>query len=254
MDDQRWRQPPVSPPGLLNRVAILANSARGAVYNRWGPEYSDHGIRRWDVNAETKPRDAFVAEAKIVSFWHYRQGALAIADRFEMSLTETAASYLRALGAWAADNPVLAACVPTGPPQCIEEDLKVLARRRLARGPGAGPGPDAMASRLAGLASDMVAAILDDASLTTLGAFNVIRGEVLRLLGEPPDPVAVKLSNALSELADRILHHDTADQVLTASQARQLQAELAALAGLLDSAASEPRSDSSSKPREESGQ
>lgn len=251
---QRWRQPSVSPPGLLNDVARLAIFARGAVYKRWSPNYSDHGISRWEENADVRPREAFVAEAKIVSFWPYRQGALDIADRFEMSLTEAAASCLRALGAWAGDNPVLAACVPTGPPLCVAEDLKVLARRRLARGQGGDPGINATASRLATLASGLVAAVLDDASMTPLGAFNVIRDETLRLLRDPPDPAAVKVSNALSELADRILHRDPGEQDLTAGQARQLMAEMAALSALLASAAPERGSDPGGEPGEEAGQ
>ncbi len=234
----RWSQPSVSPPHLLSDVARDARISRGSVYQRWTAAQNGRGITRWaGPDPGVAPREAFVAEAKIVSFWPCREGALAVADVFEMSLIEVAASYLRALGAWAADNPVLAACVPSGPPPCVGEDMRVLARRRFARSPAGRSGIDAAASKLKALAGDLVGAVLGDASMTPLGAFNVIRDQTLRLLSDPPDPVIVKAGNALSELADRLLYRRDGEQVLTVGQARQLQAEITSLSALLASAA-----------------
>ncbi len=220
----RLSQPRVDPPGLLKAVAHGAHfSSAESVFQRWRAKQNSEAIRRWaGPDPAVKPREAFVAEAKIVSFWPYREGALAIADRFEMSLTEVAASYLRALGAWASDSPALAACVPVGPPPCVAEDMRVIARRSLARRPVGHSAIDAAASRLETLAGVLVVAVLDDASMTPLGAFNMVRNETLRLLADPPDPVIIKVSSALSELADRLLHRHDGEHVLTADESSHL--------------------------------
>lgn len=237
----RWGQRAISPAGLLKDVASRAHFSAEAVYQRWRAGQSDQALRRWaGPEPGISPREAFVCEAKIVSFWPYRAGALAIADDFEMTLTEVAASYLRALGAWAGDNLALAACSPAGPPPCVSEDVAVLARRRLGHATVGDPGFAELASRLGALVGELVAAILDDVSMTPLGAFNVIRDEAQRLLAVRPDPVAVTVSNAMSELADRILHRRDGEQVLTSRQARQLEAEMSGLAALLASASPEP--------------
>ena len=236
--DGCWKQSPVNPPGLLKAVARGANFASGSVFNRWTAKQSGYGIRRWaGPDPSVKPREAFVAEAKIVSFWPYRQGAVDVADAFEMSLAEVIASYLRALGAWAGRHPALAACAPAGAPQCVVEDMHVLARRRFVGQPSDSGVIEATAAELESLAGALVAAVLDDASLTPLGAFNVVRSAALRLLTEPPEPVAVKASNALSELADRLLHCGEGDGVLTVAQARQLHAEMTSLSALLGAVA-----------------
>lgn len=233
--DGRWSQPPVSPPHLLQDVARGAHfGSAESVYQRWRAEQSDDAIQRWaGPDPGVKPREAFVAEAKIVSFWPYRAGALAVVDLFEMSLTEVAECYLRALGAWASDNPALAACVPTGSPPCVAEDLGALARRAFVRHPARCSRADAAAARLESLAGMLVAAILDDASMTPLGAFNMVRDETLRLLSEPPAPIAARVSDAMNELADRLLHRSEAGQILTADQARKLKAEMTGLLALL---------------------
>lgn len=229
-----FQQPPVNPPGLLKGVARGANFASGSVFNRWTAKQSGYGIRRWaGPDPSIKPREAFVAEVKIVSFWPYRQGAVDVADAFEMSLTEVIASYLRALGAWVGHHPALAACAPAGAPGCVSEDMHVLARRRFVGQRVGSAAVEATAAELAALAGTLVAAVLDDASLTPLGAFNVVRSEALRLLSEPPEPVAVKAGNALSELADQLLYCREGDRVLTAAQARQLHTELTGLSALL---------------------
>jgi len=229
-----WGQPHVSPARLLSEVARGARFSTEAVYQRWRAEQSDHGIKRWaGPDPVVKPREAFIAEARIVSFWPYRQGALVVADEFDMSLTEVAASYLRALAAWASDNPVLAACVPAGPPPSVAEDMMLLTQHGLRHRPGSRPDLVSGARRLETLACVMVAAVLDDASITPLGAFNVIREETLLLLSDPPDPAAVRVSSAVSELADLLLHSREGVQVLRAGQARQLAAELAGLSEVL---------------------
>jgi hypothetical protein len=236
--DGRCRQPDVNPPHLLTDVAQRAKFAPEAVYQRWRARQSNHAIKRWvGTDQSIRPRDAFVAEAKIVSFWPYREGALRVADAFEMSLIELTAGYLRALGAWASDNLALAACVPAGPPLCVREAMHVLARRRAARIPASSSDINLAAVRLAALAGHLVTAILDDCSLTPLGAFNIVRDETLQLLSEPPDPVTVRVTNALSELADRLLYSQPGEQVISADQIRQLEAEMAGLAALLRDAA-----------------
>ncbi|HET9895675.1 MAG TPA: hypothetical protein VFQ44_12170 [Streptosporangiaceae bacterium] len=232
---ERWRQPPISPPHLLPDVARGAHfGSAESVYQRWRAEQRDDAIKRWaGPDPGIKPREAFVAEAKIVSFWPYRAGALAVADRFDMSLTEVAECYLRALGAWASGTPVLAACVPAGPPPCVPEDLGLLAGRAFAHHPARRSHADAAAARLESLAGVLVAAVLDDASMTLLGAFNMVRDETLGLLSEPSAPIAVTAGNAMSELADRLLHRADAGQILTADQARKLKAEMRGLFALL---------------------
>ena len=215
-------------------MARGANFASASVFNRWTANQSRSGFKRWaGADPSIKPREAFVAEAKIVSFWPYRQGAIDVADTFEMSLPEVVAAYMRALGAWAGSHPVLAACLPVGAPRCIAEDMHVLANRRLASHPNQSSAIDVTAAELESLAGVLVAAVLDDASLTPLGAFNLIRRETIQLLSEPPEQVAVKASNAISELADRLLHRREGDRVLTPDQARQLYAELTGLSALL---------------------
>lgn len=233
--DDRWGQPPVSPTHLLQDVARGAHfGSAESVYQRWRAEQSDDAIQRWaGPDPSVKPREAFVAEAKIVSFWPYRAGALAVMDLFEMSLVEAAECYLRALGAWASDNVALAACVPTGPPPCVAEDLGALARRAFVRHPARRPCADAAASRLESLAIILVAAVLDDASMTPLGAFNMVRDETSRLLSEPPAPIAARVSDVMNELADRLLHHSSADKILTADQAWKLKTEMTGLLALL---------------------
>jgi hypothetical protein len=117
--EDTWSQPPVEPPGLLKEVARRARFATASVYLRWGTNQPARSVRRWcGSGTGIETREAFLAEAKIISFWPYRAGAIAMADSFEMTLTELAAAYLRALGAWAHYNPALAACVPTGRPAC----------------------------------------------------------------------------------------------------------------------------------------
>jgi hypothetical protein len=109
----------------------------------------------------------------------------------------------------------------------------VLAVRRSTRPVGTGPSTEQAAARLTVLAGTLVAAALEDASFTPLGAFNGIRDETMQLLGDPPEPVAVKVTNAISELADRLLHAQAGEQVLTATEVRQLNAEIAGLSALL---------------------
>jgi hypothetical protein len=221
-----WSQPPVKPPALLKEVAERTHFSKASVYLWWGANQPARSVRRWS-RPNTETREAFVAEAKSVSFWPYRAGATAMADKFEMSLTELAAAYLRALGAWALSNPVLAACVPVGSPACVAEDMAVLAARRRTQPSAPWGDTGQVTARLTALTGTLVAAVLDDASLTPLGAFNVIRDETTQLLGDPPEPFTVKVTNAISQLADRLLHAQAGEQVLTADELRQLAAEIA---------------------------
>jgi hypothetical protein len=237
VNGHRWRQSPVSPPRLLKDVAHGAHfSSAESVYQRWRAQQGDDSIKRWaGDDPRIRPREAFVAEAKLVSFWPYRTGALTVADRFEMSLAEVAAAYLRALGLWAKNAPVLAGCIPAGPPPCVPEDMEVLAAHALKQRLASHVEIDDTGTRLTGLANRVVSVILDDASITPLGAFNTIRDEVLGLFSEPPDPIAMRVSYALTELADRLLHRREEEQVVTLEQALNLQAEMTGLGALLAS-------------------
>jgi hypothetical protein len=228
---------PINPPHLLKDVAHGAHfSSAESVYQRWRAHQGDDSIKRLvGDDPRIRPREAFVAEAKLASFWPYRTGALIVADRFEMSSAELSAAYLRALGLWAKNAPVLAACAPGGPPPCVSEDMEVLAARALRQRFAGHPEIEDTRARVTGLADHIVSVILDDASITSLGAFNTIRDEALRLFSEPPDPIAMRVSYALIELADQLLHCREEEQVVTRKQAVNLQAEMTGLGSLLAS-------------------
>jgi hypothetical protein len=124
----RPQQAQIAPRGLLTEVARRARfAAHETVYKKFRAEW-EGPIARWaGTDDGVKPRNALVAEAKIVSFWAYREGVLQIAAKFDMTLPEVAEAYLRALAAWASDDVPLAACRPAGPPACVAEDMEVLA-------------------------------------------------------------------------------------------------------------------------------
>jgi hypothetical protein len=124
----RLQQAQIAPRGLLTEVARRAHfAAHETVYKKFRAEW-EGPVARWAGTDEAiKPRNALVAEAKIVSFWAYREGVLQIAAKFDMTLPEVAEAYLRALAAWASDDVPLAACRPAGPPACVAEDMAVLA-------------------------------------------------------------------------------------------------------------------------------
>ena len=86
----------------------------------------------------------------------------------------------------------------------------------------------------------MVARVLEDASLTALGAFNTIRDDVVQLLITPPDPISSRVHEVLAELADRLLHRADGEAVMTPGQERQIQAELDILSSLLRAPAGLP--------------
>jgi hypothetical protein len=166
-----------------------------------------------------------------------------------MSRTEVAAAYLQALAAWASDNPPLAACHPEGPPACVGEDMEVLGTRfprsidpcsPLGAGPlragplGAGPlGAGPLGTRLTELAGIMVRNVLADTSVTPLGAFGTVRDEVLRLLREPADRIAERVSCSVAELSDRLIDRTGDEPVLTARQVIEMLAALSGLSSLL---------------------
>jgi hypothetical protein len=229
-DDRTRAQEEVGSPSLSD-VAKHANMAPATIYKWWGPVQGAHTIPRWaGPCAAVRPNAAFVAEAKIVSFWSYRQGCVQVIDAFGLNPLEGVAAYYRVLAAWASDNPALAACDPAGPPSCINEDLAVLAQRA----EGASTRELAMTiERLTSLACDMTRSVLADASMTPLGAFNTIRDDVVRLFVSPKDPIADRVEEVLAELADRLLHRGEDDAVMSPGQALQIQTALSALSSLL---------------------
>jgi hypothetical protein len=250
LNGQRWSQSPVNPPRLLKDVAHGAHfSSAESVYQRWRAQQGDDAIKRWaGDDPRIRPREAFLAEARLVSFWPYRTGALAVADRFEMSLAEVAEAYLRAVGVWARNAPVLAACIPAGPPPCVSEDMEIFAARALSQRPGGRAETVDTRARIADLADRIVSVTLADASITPLGAFNTIRDEASRLFSEPPDPINTRVSYALTELADRLLHRRDDEEVMTREQALSLQAELTGLGSQLTNMMRDPAGEPGPEP------
>ena len=244
-----------APRALLTEVARRAHfAAHETVYKKFRAEW-EGPIARWAGTDEAvKPRNALVAEAKIVSFWAYREGVLQIAGKFDLTLPEVAEADLRALAAWASEDVPLAACRPAGPPECVAEDMAVLAMlwtqryhhavpepAERANGTRRGPAPRGRdkdpvtekAEQLARLARTVVTSVLDDPTITPGGAFDAVRDDLARLLAEPADPLADQLSRAAAQLSDRILHQAAGDPILTPQQASRLLTAVTGLSGLL---------------------
>jgi hypothetical protein len=249
---ERRGQPVIELPGILTRVAArpLGGGAE-PVSRRWRASADGRSVGRWaGPDPAVRPGAAFLAEAKIVSFWPYREGVLEVADAFDLTRTELATAYLRALGAWAGDERLLAACHPAGAPGCVPEDMAVLAARPSVLADGGNEGgnegerpadsPAARAARLAELAGSVVTSVLADISITPLGAVNAVREEMFSLLAEPADPIADRVTRTAAELADRILHGADDEPPLTPGDAGRMLVTLRglvfALAGLAEPA------------------
>jgi len=227
-----WREPAVTLPGLLKLVAERAHYAGAEpVYRRYRNKQSGQQIIRWaSADPAAKPTPAFLAEAKIVGFWPYREDAIKAADEFDMPPAEWAETYLRALAAWAADDRLLAAYHPATAPACVREDMAVLATTHAQQ--GFGPSADSPAERLAALADDVVRAVLD-AAATPAGACDAVRAEVARLLAPPPAVLTARVLTAVSELSDRIAGAAGGDAVVPPDQASLLRGVLSNLTALL---------------------
>lgn len=198
---------------------------------RWYLAQDGQPTARWAVGrASVQPGGALVAEAKVTAFWPYREGVIKIADAFDMAPVEWAAAYLRALAAWTGDNRMLAVCDPADPPGCVPEDMKVLAARRRCR--VGEPAVRFRAARLAELACTVIGLVLDDVSITPLGAFNAVRDEVQQLLTGPSVSLADLVISSMAELSDRI-HQGDSEAVLTAGQTGQILGLLNGLGSLL---------------------
>ena len=225
----RHEQPRIQLPGLMSLVAKQAHYAGAEpVYRRYRSKQQGAPILRWaGTDSPMRPCPAFLAEAKITAFWPYRDGMLEVSDAFDMTRAEWASAYLQALAAWAADDRTLAAYEPGGAPLCVPEDMAVIAG---VHAPWAtGPSAAAHAARLTVLAGDVVRSVLSDASMTPLGAFNVVRDEVRSLLGPSPESLAEQVLRAAAELSDRMIHGSS----MAPGQARRLEGMLSSLATLL---------------------
>jgi hypothetical protein len=254
------RQPPqIAPRGLVTEVARRAHfAAHETLYKRFRPDW-EGPIARWAGDDDTvKPRSALVAEAKIVSFWPYRDNVVRLADKPDVLLLEVAEAYLLALAEWASDEIPLAACRPAGPPACAAEDLGVIAGRWLRRalsghmipapgtGPGTGTGPHwpgsegdllaAKAEQLGRLAGGVVGRLLENPELPAAKAVEAARGDLGRLLADPTDPVVEQLAGTAAQLSDRLARPSSGPPV-TAQQARRLLSVLAPLAEQLSTIA-----------------
>jgi hypothetical protein len=234
---RRHAQPPIHLPGLLKLVAEQGHYAGAEpVYRRYRHRHQGRPPqipRLAGPDPAIRPAAAFLTEARVVTFWPYREGVIEVADAFDMSRAEWAAAYLRALAAWAAEDRPLAACQPAGPPACVLDDMTAIAGActRWWAGFPAAPGH---AERLCDLACDVVQSVLSDGSMTPLGAFNSVRHEVRSLLSPPPEPAAEQVLRSAAELSDRMLHPADGDVVVTQDQARRLRSMIDGLSVLLE--------------------
>ena len=230
----RPEQPTIQLAGLLSLVAKRAHYAGAEpVYRRYRGKQPGSAISRWaGTESAVRPSAAFLAEARIAAFWPYREGVLEVADAFDMTRTEWATAYLRALAVWAADNRPLAAYHPGGPPPCVPEDMATIAgvHAPWSGGPSAG----VHAERLSALAGVVVRRVLSDAAITPLGAFNTVRDEVRSILSPPPESLVEQVLRAAAELSDRMISGIS----MAPEQAERLQAMMATLAALLAEQAS----------------
>jgi hypothetical protein len=230
---ERRSQPPIRLSGVLTQVASRAHFAGAEpVYRRWRARPDDQATRRWaGPDPGVKPGAAFIAEAKIVSFWPYRECVLKSADAFDLTRTEVAAAYLEAIAAWAGDEAPLAACYPAGPPGCVTEDMAVLAADHARRDDATSEAIRTM--RLAELADDVVGCVLADPGISPTDAYDQVREEALLLLAEPAGSIADRVTSAVAELADRILLGGDGEPVLGTDKADQVLTALHSLASLL---------------------
>jgi len=234
------REPAVLLPGLLKLVAERAHYAGAEpVYRRYRDKQCGQQIIRWaGADPAAKPTPAFVAEAKIVGFWPYREDAIKVADGFDMPPAEWAGTYLRALADWAADDRLLAAYHPAAAPACVREDMAVLAAAYAPQ--GAEPSAGRPAELLTALADDVVRAVLG-AAATPAGACDAVAAEVARLLAPPPGVLTARVLSAVAELCDRIAGAADGDAIVPPDQASLLREMLTTLTGLLADAPSGAR-------------
>jgi hypothetical protein len=219
----RPRQPPIEVPGLLTEVAHRAYfSSREPVYKRWRAVQDGRQVARWaGPDPRITPSAAFICEAKIVSFWPYRMGMLDVAGTFDMTDAELLTAYLRSLTIWTRDHITLAACVPSGPPACVAEDMDVFAACDGAR-----------TAYLARLCRTVVDLVLEDPSITALGAFNVVRAEVAGLYPES-GRIADRVQSSIAELSDRLMRDGNPGMLIDTDQARLILVGLDELKSLL---------------------
>jgi hypothetical protein len=246
----------IAPRGLVSEVARRAHfAAHETLYKRFRPDW-EGPIARWAGNDDTvKPRSALVAEAKIVSFWPYRDGVVRLADKPDVLLQDVAEAYLLALAEWASDDIPLAACRPAGPPACMAEDMAAIAalwlrRARSGRMTGV-PRPGAhsesrdrerdllagKAGQLERLAGSVVRRLLEKPELPAAKAVEGVHDDLGRLLADPADPVADQLARAAAQLSERLARPLADDPPVTPQQARRLLATLAPLTARLSAIA-----------------
>jgi len=237
----------IAPPGLVTEVARRAQfAAHETLYKRFRPDW-EGPIARWAGDDDTvKPRGALVAEAKIVSFWPYRDNVVRLAGQPDARLQDVAEAYLLALAEWASDDIPLAACRPAGPPACVAEDMAVIAASWLGRALSgrviSTPGPDLLADQaeqLGRLAGSVVRQLLENPELPAAKVAETAGGDLGRLLADPTDPVVEQLARAAGQLCDRLACPGPADPPVTAPQARRLLAVLAPLATRLSALTAE---------------
>jgi len=242
-------QQQIAPRGLVSEVARRAHfSAHETLYKRFRSEW-EGPIERWaGADDAVKPRNALVAEAKIVSFWPYRDGVLRLADSPGVTLPEVAEAYLKALASWASDDSPLAACRPAGPPACVTEDMSVLATLWLMKAapdrvsPAPRPGTrvryecvqlSERAEQLDRLARAVVRHVLERPAGGPGQAVDAVRDEMRTLLADPMDPLLDQLARAATQLSARLHHAGHSELLVTAQRARTLLAALTPLADQL---------------------
>jgi hypothetical protein len=248
-------QQQIAPRGLVTEVARRAHfSAHETLYKRFRSEW-EGPIERWArADDAVKPRNALVAEAKIVSFWPHRDGVLRLADSPGVTLTEVAEAYLSALASWASDDSPLAACRPAGPPACVAEDMGVLATLwlmqaspdRVIPAPRGGPHVrceraelSEKAEQLDRLARAVVRHVLEEPAGSPGQAVDGVRDNIHKLLADPMDPLFDQLTRTATQLSARLRQGGRAEPLVTAQRARTLLAALTPLASQLQEIAAE---------------
>ncbi|HWG02473.1 MAG TPA: hypothetical protein VG164_11600 [Trebonia sp.] len=225
-------QPPIRLPGILTTVARRAYFASAEpVYKRWRARQDGQPIPRWaGPDPTVKPGAAFVAEAKVVAFWPYREGVVETADALEMTPTEFAIAYLRVVAAWAREESLLAACHPAGAPPCVAEDMAILAARLPEHDQPVTETASRCADRLTALAAEVVTGVLTHPARSPAEAVDAVQEEVRALLAEPAVSIADRVLSSATDLTARLAADRTG---IGARQATRLRAVLRDLTALV---------------------
>ncbi|MDI1462845.1 hypothetical protein QEZ54_17860 [Catellatospora sp. KI3] len=190
----------------LHRDEVLASVSlpQSTLYHQFGPSADTSLLHacRDDIGRSQQPGPfqigmGLVAEAKVWSYWPFRQGWL-----FELSRTNhhdrrlAAETLVRVTASWAQGHPALATALGAAPPIAVIEDLLVICA------------DDSLVPRITSLLGEVVRRAVDPLGLSALAVLNGVRGELFALLdGEAIDStpsVAALINESLAHLACRL--------------------------------------------------